>query len=146
MIIKRTINFYPDTGKTKGNDNAPLRCYIHWKGKVQSFNLGYSVNVNAWNVETQRCKKNTFHDRQNIPAQYINKVITNAEDIINSCFEHFEQLERIPTKEELKCLIDAKTGKIKEDNDKGSFITLFDEYIHAFTSIAGRILCSFRNS
>ena len=135
MIIKRTINFYPIKSKTKGNGNAPLRCYIHWNNKSHNFDLGYNVNVNAWNTETQRCKKNTFHDRQNIPAQYINKVITNAEDIINSCFEHFEQLERIPTKEELKHSIDVKTGKIKEDSDKGSFITLFDEYIQSCIKI-----------
>lgn len=129
MIIKRTINFYPNTGKRRGDNNAPLRCYIRWNSTNLTISMGYNVNINAWNADTQRCKKNSFHDKQNIPAQYINKEIANAEELINACFEHFEQVDTIPTKEELKHLIDVKTGKIKADSDKGSFIAIFDECI-----------------
>lgn len=128
MIIKRTINFYPNKDKER-NGYAPLRCYVRFNSQALVFNLGYNVTLNAWNADTQRCKKNSFHDKQNIPAQHINKEIANAEELINACFEHFEQADTIPTKEELKHLIDVKTGKIKADSDKGSFIAIFDECI-----------------
>ena len=127
MIIKRTINFYPNTGKAKGDGTAPLRCYVRWHNIALTINLGYNVNTNAWNNDTQRCKKNSYHDKQNIPANEINKIIGNCEDLINDCFAHYEQQDTIPTKEELKHLIDVKTGKIKVKTiDKNNFIQIFD--------------------
>lgn len=134
MIIKRTINFYPNKDKER-NGYAPLRCYVRFNSQALVFNLGYNVTLNAWNNDTQRCKKNSYHDKQQIPAQYINKEIVNAEELINACFKHFEQQKTIPTKEELKHLIDVKTGKIKADSDKGSFIAIFDNYIQSCTKI-----------
>lgn len=126
MIIKRTINFYPNKDKER-NGYAPLRCYVRFNSQALVFNLGYNVTLNAWNNETQRCKRNTFHDKQNIPANEINKILVSCEDVVNECFTHFEQQEIIPTKEELKHLIDVKTGKIKEKNiDKNNFINIFD--------------------
>lgn len=130
MIIKRTINFYPNKGKAKGDGNAPLRCYIRYNNISVTINLGYNVNINGWNADTQRCKKNTAHDAQNIPAAYINKQINACEEIINNCFEVFEQKEQVPTKDELKELIDIRTGKKKENNKNAdNFIAFFDEYI-----------------
>lgn len=126
MIIKRTINFYPNKDKER-NGYAPLRCYVRFSSQTLVFNLGYNVTLNAWNTDTQRCKRNTFHDKQNIPANEINKILVSCEDVVNECFTHFEQQEIIPTKEELKHLIDVKTGKIKEKNiDKNNFINIFD--------------------
>lgn len=130
MIIKRTINIYPNKGKVKGDGNAPLRCYIRWKGGNLTINLGYNVNINAWNADTQRCNKNTYHDKQNIPASEINRVISDCEDLVNDCFAHFEKQGQVPSKEELKHLIDARTGKIKDNSaSKGNFFTVIDEYI-----------------
>lgn len=128
MIIKRTINFYPNKGKAKGDGNAPLRCYIRYNNTSITINLGYNVNTNGWNTDTQRCKRNTFHDKQNIPANEINKVINNAEELINNCFSHFESKDVMPSKEELKDLIDVRTGKKKEANQM-SFFTIIDNYI-----------------
>lgn len=98
MIIKRTINFYPNKDKER-NGYAPLRCYVRFNSQALVFNLGYNVTLNAWNTDTQRCKRNTFHDKQNIPANEINKIIASCEDIVNDCFAHFEQDEIMPTKE-----------------------------------------------
>lgn len=135
MIIKRTINFYPNKDKER-NGYAPLRCYVRFNSQSLVFNLGYNVTLNAWNTDTQRCKRNTFHDKQNIPANEINKIIASCEDIVNDCFSHFEQDEINPTKEELKELIDIKTGKIKEKNiDKNNFLQIFDQYISKNSSI-----------
>lgn len=130
MIIKRTINFYPNTSKAKGDGNAPLRCYIRYNGISLTINIGYNVNVNGWNTDTQRCKRNTYHDKQNIPAQHINKIINNAEELINECFTHFESKNVMPTKEELKDLIDIKTGKKKEETaSPDDFFAVYDKYI-----------------
>lgn len=128
MIIKRTINFYPNKDKER-DGNAPLRCYIRFNNITLTLNLGYNVNLNSWNADTQRCKKNTFHDRLNISANEINKIIGNCEDLVNSCFEHFEQLEQMPTKQELKDFIDIRTGKKKQDVDRLSFFPLLDKFI-----------------
>lgn len=130
MIIKRTINFYPNKDKER-NGYAPLRCYVRFNSQALVFNLGYNVTLNAWNADTQRCKRNTFHDKQNIPANEINKIIASCEDIVNDCFAHFEQQETIPSKEELKELIDIKTGKKKDKQvDKNNFIYIFDQCIN----------------
>lgn len=135
MIIKRTINFYPNTGKLRGDGNAPLRCYIRWKGGNITINLGYNVNTNAWNSDTQRCKRNTDHDAQNIPASEINRIIGDCEELINNCFSHFEKQGATPTKDELKHLIDVRTGKIKNDiSEKDKFTNVIDEFIKANSS------------
>lgn len=130
MIIKRTINFYPNKSKLKGDGNAPLRCYVRWNNISLTINLGYNINITAWNSDTQRVKKNSYHDTQNIPATEINKIIASCEELINKCFEHYEASELIPNKEELKELIDIKTGKKKADtNDNISFFLVIDKYI-----------------
>lgn len=129
MIIKRTINFYPNKDKER-NGYAPLRCYVRFNSQSLVFNLGYNVTLNGWNTDTQRCKRNTYHDKQNIPATHINKIINSAEELINECFTHFEEHDIIPTKEELKELIDIKTGKKKaEISNPDDFFSVYDKYI-----------------
>lgn len=129
MLIKYTINFYPNKSKAKEDGNAPLRCYLRWCNISLIINTGYNVNINGWNSETQRCKKNSYHDKQNISATYLNKEINTIEEVISGCFEHFEQLEQVPSKDQLKELIDIRTGKIKPKEDKDNFLVVFDAYI-----------------
>ena len=128
MIIKYTINFYPNKSKER-NGNAPLRCFVRFCSTSVIFNTGYNVNLNGWNADTQRCKKGSVHDKQNISATYINKEINNIEDVVAKCFEYFEAKEIAPTKEEWKERFDVITGKKQEEVDTNSFLSLFDKYI-----------------
>lgn len=127
MIIKHTINFYLNKSKER-NGNAPLHCYVIYNSIRIRFNTGYNINIQGWNIETQRCKKNTFHDKQNISATYINKELSNIEDVIAECFAYFDNVDILPTKEEWKERFDILTGK-KQEEDTDSFLALFDKYI-----------------
>lgn len=128
MIIKRTISFYPNKNKVKGDGNAPLRCYVLYNKITIIFNIGYCVNLDGWNSDMQRCKRNSTHDSMNIPAKDINEIISKVENVVNDCFKHFEDKNKMPSKEEFKDLLDAKTGKKKSVSDTDNFFSMFDKY------------------
>ena len=133
MIIKYTVNFYPNKNKTQSNGNTPLRCFVRFCKISIIINTGYNINLQGWNNETQRCKKNTYHDKQNISATYINKELANIEDVIAECFAHFESADIMPTKEEWKQRFDILTGKKQEAENVNLFVHIFKQYIASQT-------------
>lgn len=115
--IKYSINFFLD--KKEGSETAPLRFRIAWSGGQRlSMNVGYSIDINGWSQQEQRCKKKSLHGKNQIPAQVINRTIEKITSTINDAFA---QLTHSPSKEELKNLIDPSDKK----NDKNKLITTY---------------------
>ena len=106
-----------------------LRLRITWNhGTSLTVSVGYHVNKtdsrgrSSW--DGSRCRKNTSHGADKVPASVINRELEILEERISKAFFYFENLDKIPTKEELK-------EKIKpEGAAKGKTISeLANQYI-----------------
>ena len=86
-----------------------LRLRISWEDQSITLSVGYHVNKEdakgrqIW--DGSRCKANTTHGKEKIPASVINKVLQSLEDKIEKAFYHFEMEDTIPSKKELKELL-----------------------------------------
>ncbi len=98
--IKRTCRFTID--KEKGKDDARLRYRIRWSGNASYFLIGYRVAISKWIPEAQRCKANTTHGTERVPASDINRRIELFEDTMNEVFYKFELADRMPSINEFR--------------------------------------------
>lgn len=131
--IKRGISFIlekrlskKDTPKSQAT--MRLRCAVTWNGvRVREY-LGYLINPDKWNAESQRCEARSVHDKT--PARVINNDIDEFEAKVDAVFLKFEERDIMPTKEMM--LAELKPTETSENADmpaKGSLLTAFDSYM-----------------
>lgn len=106
-----------------------LRLRITWNHGVSlTLSVGYHIDKTdsrgrpSW--DGSRCRKNTSHGKEKISAGIINKELDNLEDRIYKAFFFFENIDKIPTKEELKARLDNKDQNIQKD-----LISMIDEFL-----------------
>lgn len=106
-----------------------LRLRITWNHGVSlTLSVGYHVDKTdsrgrpSW--DGSRCRKNTSHGKDKISAGIINKELDNLEDRVSKAFFFFENIDKIPTKEELKARLDDKGKNIQKD-----LLSLIDEFL-----------------
>lgn len=94
-----------------------LRLRISWDhGKTLTLSVGYHVDKTdskgkpKW--DGSRCKANTTHGEDKVPAATINKILEQLEDKIDKIFYEFERREEIPEPDELKEAL-SPSGKTK---------------------------------
>lgn len=111
-----------------------LRLRITWNhGESLTVSVGYNVDKTdakgkaKW--DGNRCRINTTHGIDKIPAATINKVLERLEESIDRAFLEFEITDSIPTKEELK-------NKINGTRLQNSFFACFDKFISEGESIS----------
>lgn len=125
MNIKRNCICLLD--KEKDKPDAKLRYRIRWGSNIVAFNVGYRVDLDKWNTDSQRCKNNTTHGKKKIHSSIINREIQRFEDISDEVFYMFEQENTIPSSEEFRKVMNIKLGKIVE-KDK-NFFDCYTEFI-----------------
>ncbi len=106
-----------------------LRLRITWNhGTALTLSVGYHVDKTdsrgrpSW--DGSRCRKNTSHGKDKVSAGIINKELDNLEDRISKAFFYFENIDHIPTKEELKSRLDTNG----EDSSK-NLLEMIDEFL-----------------
>lgn len=106
-----------------------LRLRISWgKGNSVTLSIGYHIDrVDSkgkpkW--DGMRCRPNTTHGKDKVPALTINKSLDALEDKVNTAFYSFEAEDRMPTKEQLKNMIAGKP-----DTESKDFIQAYEEYM-----------------
>lgn len=111
-----------------------LRLRITWNhGESLTLSVGYNVDrtdakgKSKW--DGTRCRINTTHGADKIPAATINKVIENIEESVDRAFLEFEMSDHVPTKEEFKDKLNGKTTQ-------NSLFTCFDKFINEGESIS----------
>ena len=126
MYIKRAYNCVFD----KKGEQGLIRFRVKWNHNksIVSFSMGFTVELAKWNSDTQRCKNNTSHGKNVIPAYIINKEIQRYEDVANDVFSHFESKERLPSEQEFKDMFLIKTGKSDRKEVK-DFFDIYDEFM-----------------
>ena len=113
--------------KDKDGKTANLNFRIKWNSSkcIATFALGEKIEIAKWSQESQRCRSNTTHGKQAVPASYINRRIT----------EYEEHAEVILTDADIDLSVDSFKAafnkaigkKVVEDN-KDSLIVLYDNY------------------
>lgn len=109
MIIKRLCHFLLDREKDK--PDAKLRYHIKWDGKQLAFSVGYRVNIDRWNTETQRCVANSSHGKKRVQASVINSAIQQMEMYVTEVFTHFEAKGHSPTVSEFRDEYNRRTAR-----------------------------------
>lgn len=129
MNIKRHCQFLLD--KEKGKSDAKIRYRVKYAGHIVAFSVGYRVDVEKWNIETQRCKAGTTN-RKKQTASEINREIQRLEDLLNEVFKVWETRETIPTPDQLRDSFNeanrAALG-IVDPTKSESFFTCFDGFV-----------------
>ncbi len=112
-----------------------LRLRITWNhGVALTLSVGYHVDKtdsrgrSSW--DGSRCRKNTTHGKDKVSAAIINKALDNLEDRIEKAFFYFENMDRTPTKDELKRRLDDK-----KTSDSKTVVEMIDEFINEQGSI-----------
>lgn len=114
MYIHRRYYFALD--RKPGRQAWPLRIRVQWGEHGRHYlNIGAGVSIepDKWSQEAHRCKANTTHGIRHIPANVINKRITEVEDAIDAAFAEAERAERTPTPTELRAAIDKALGRTR---------------------------------
>lgn len=116
--IKRNLNYQ--------FTQFPLRLRIRWSTYALIISTGYHVDKTdsrgkeKW--QNNRCKTNTTHGIDKIPASTINKVLEDLEDKIDKAFLKYESQDKIPTRQQL--YDEIRPNKVVRDIWKA-----FDEFI-----------------
>ena len=140
LPIRRTCHFLLD--KQKGWKALQIRYRIRYGGGyITSVYVGYRVDPDKWSTEAERCLKNTTHGDKRTPAAMINRALQYTEEAIDSAFSYFEEIEYLPTPEELKekyneylgeTLGTSKQTPVKvAPEDKRKVVSLIDLFIEA---------------
>lgn len=130
--------------------NHSCRAFLNNKGQVvirvrwnnRKDEVGFSVGCNAdpdkWDKENQRARYNTTHKvgGKTVVARDINNRISQFLECIEESFTEYSLNSQLPTKSELKELVNEKLGRIKEevvlDNPierEKSFREIFNEFL-----------------
>ena len=106
-----------------------LRLRITWNhGEALTLSVGVNVDridekgISKW--DGSRCKRNTTHGKGKMTAANINKILERLENKIDEAFYNFEIENIIPTKDDLKRMLESKNSGIKK-----SFFDAYDEFI-----------------
>lgn len=106
-----------------------LRLRISWNhGTTLTVSVGYHVDRTDANGRSCwdgfRCRKNTTHGKNKVSAAIINKELENLEDKISKAFFYFENIDHIPSKNELKDRLNPE----KKQEEK-SLLNMIDEFL-----------------
>ncbi len=118
--IKRNLNYI-------FRDSSLLRLRVRWNStEVLVLPVGYHVDKTDVNGKIKwdgsRCRLNTTHGLNKIPAATINQALENIEKLVDDAFLIFEKQDIMPTKNQLKAVIKNGGGVV-------SFFGAFDEFI-----------------
>lgn len=123
-----------------------LRLRITWNhGTSLTISVGYHVDKTdsrgrpSW--DGTRCRKNTTHGKDRISAGIINKELENLEDRISKAFFYFENIDAMPSKEDLKERIYPENS----ETQKKTLLHLIDEFLLEQSTINQWSLSMLRN-
>lgn len=124
--MKYSILFWIET------ERGTLRMTIRYKMKRISYNVGCSVDERKWDKNMQRCKRNTTHGKESVPAARINAIIQRYENKVRRLADGYIS---DPTPDEFKHALDNVLRETKESHSAESFFELYERFIDEEKSI-----------
>ena len=111
--------------------NKQIICRVKWvKGEID-FYIGYYGDETKWDKANQSPLRNTTHTvgKHKAIASEISRAIGGYKNAIEDVFKYYEGVQHIPTKEEVKLMVNERLGKVKVSVENKNFFTVWDEYI-----------------
>lgn len=99
---------------------------VRYKMKRLFYNLGFTVEKEKWNKDSQRCKRSTTHGPDKVPAARINAEIQHYED---ETIRLADSYRNEPSVEEFKMDLDKALDRKREEDHKEDFFAVFDAFI-----------------
>lgn len=106
-----------------------LRMRVTWNhGQSITLSVGYHVDRtdargrSKW--DGTRCRQNTTHGEERIPATTINRALEQLEEKVAKAFGDFEEQDIMPTKEQLREKLSGKPSK-----NERSIFDIYDDFI-----------------
>ena len=103
-----------------------LRMIVRYQGKRMCYNVGYTIDPKKWNKDTQRCKRNTTHGKECVPAVKINAVIQQYEDKVTDIFNSHNATLPFQT---IKQEIDKSLNREKKEANEHGFFSFYDKFM-----------------
>lgn len=127
MIIKKSLRVFIKSR------NKQIICRVKWMQGEIDFYIGYYGGETKWDKANQLPLRNTTHTigKHKTIASEINRAIGGYKNAIEDVFKYYEGVQHIPTKEEVKLMVNERLGKVKVSVENKSFFTVWDEYIEA---------------
>lgn len=118
--------------KEKDKSNARVRFRIKWERNILAFNLGYRIEIDKWIADIQRCKANTTHGKDKVPANIINRKLQQFEEACEDTFKYFEVKKTVPTKEAFKNHFNSLIGREKRIVLEKGLFEYYDDFLAEF--------------
>lgn len=134
MII--THKYLWTIDKTKDTSGTPLQFRVKWNNShcIATFSPGIRIDADKWSQDAQRCKANTTHTDQCIPANIINKLLAEYESYATTTFNHFQETETMPSVADFKDYFNILRGHApRKDTSSESIFP----YLHMFVEKVG---------
>lgn len=125
--MKYSILFMPDS-------RTHLRMVVRYMGKRLFCNVGCNVDADKWNKDTQRCRRNTTHGKDFVPAAKINAIIQRYEDTA------VRVLDTQPaTFDDFKQQMLQAIGRNQNDGNEQNkdFFSLYEQYLSTESARCG---------
>lgn len=127
--IQKNIRNYVDTRDCR------VMVRVRWNHKSYEvrFSTGVYVQLDKWDEDVQRAKKNTTHifGKRKYSAYEINACLAEFEEAINTCFDNYSLRNSVPTPNELKAFVNSELGRTNDTVKKEikTLKQLYDEFI-----------------
>ncbi len=126
-MIKYHAQFLLD--KEKNKPTAKLRFRVKWSGNIVAFNLGYRIEIDKWNKDSQRCKINTTHGDKKLPASIINRKIQIFETACVELFTKYQLEDKTPTSDEFRADFNKEIGREDKSNKVLDFFDVYELFM-----------------
>lgn len=113
------------------DDRSRLRMVVRYRMKRFTYSLGFSVDKEKWNKDTQRCKRATTHGKHGTPAAKINAAIQSYEDSVTSVAESYTNA---PSPDVFKASIDEALGRVEVAEAGEGFFDVYDTFVREASS------------
>jgi integrase len=131
MKTKCSVKFYLEkrVDKQSGNliiENVPIFLFFSFDGKRIQYFTGYRINMDQWNAETQRVRRNNFNKKGESAAD-INFHLTDIEKTVTEIYNQQKANKKNPSVQFIRDELKERLGEV--DKSRLSFFYVFKKFI-----------------
>jgi integrase len=131
MKTKCSVKFYLEKriDKELGNlitENVPIFLFFSYDGKRLQYFTGYRINIDQWNAETQRVRRNNFN-KKGESATDINDHLSNIESVVTEIYKQQKANKKNPSVNFVRDELKQRLGEVERNQE--SLFNVFEKFI-----------------
>lgn len=131
MLIKCKVNFYPEKRKDASGkliiENVPIFLFFSFSGKRMVYYTGYRIDLDKWDSENQRVKRNSFN-QEGISATIINGHLDQLRTVVTDIYTEQKAVKKTPS---VQFVRNELRNRIGEEKRSSSFFDRFSSFIES---------------